>query len=52
MYVLFYEAGGTGSEAPYILNRPCTEFIALATLIADKHAPGTQTVIGGPQTSL
>jgi len=34
------------------ISVPNSHFIALATLIAEKHAPGTQTVTGWPQTSL
>jgi len=53
-YVLVYETGGLVVKLRIFLTVPVpnSHFIALATLIADKHAPGTQTIIAGPQTSL
>jgi hypothetical protein len=54
MYVLVYETGGLEVKLRIFLTVPVlnSHFTALATLIADKQAPGTQTIIGGPQTSL
>jgi len=54
MYVLVYEIGGLEVKLRIFLTVPVlnSHFTALATLIAEKQAPGTQTVIGGPQTSL
>ena len=53
-YVLVYETGGMELKLRIFLtiSVPNSHFIALATLIAEKHAPGTQTVTGWPQTSL
>jgi hypothetical protein len=54
MYVLVYETGGLEVKLRKFLKVRVlnSHFTALANLIADKQAPGTQTVIGGPQTSL
>ena len=46
----FMKQGGLEVKLRTFLTVPVlnSRFIALATLIADKQAPGTQTIIGGP----
>ena len=46
----FMKQGGLEVKLRTFLTVPVlnSRFIALATLIADKHAPGTQTIIDGP----
>jgi hypothetical protein len=54
MYVLVYETRGLEVKLCIFLTVPVlnSHFTALATLIADKQVPGTETIIGGLQTSL